>query len=397
VPDLLDEVKWELDWMLKMQLADGSVLSRTHVDGFGFDSPPSADSSVRYYQNPNIESASVLAGSFSYASRIYRAQGMTSYANTLQSAAESAWTWLQTQSDSAEPSVVRNLKLWAAAELFRNNASLTSARDYVDTFHSNQWANVWSLNNPLSFDTLAAFTYVPATGATTAVVNKMRAALADGVDTIMYHARQDLYGNGMQSYLYDWGSNASRAAHGVFLLMAANLGTMNWWVSAQDCRKRAEEFLHYFHGKNPLSMVYLTNMAALGGEHSTWQLYHGWFGASGIASSAMNYIGKPSAVVEPDYPYYKGTDNHGVHDNKSSLYGPAPGFIPGGPNPYYGSAGTDCPNGGTAQPPLNASAINKYYRDWNDQTVWTACTWRINENSISVQGPYVALGAYFME
>lgn len=106
----------------------------------------------------------MLAGSFSYASRVYRAQGMISYANTLQSAAESAWAWLQPLNDSAEPSVVRNLKLWAAAELFRNNASLTTARDYVDSFHSNQWANVWSLNHPLSFDTLAAFTYVPTTG-----------------------------------------------------------------------------------------------------------------------------------------------------------------------------------------------------------------------------------------
>ena len=31
VPDLLDEVKWELDWLLKMQLADGSVLYQMHV------------------------------------------------------------------------------------------------------------------------------------------------------------------------------------------------------------------------------------------------------------------------------------------------------------------------------------------------------------------------------
>ena len=39
-------------------------------------------------------------------------------------------------------------------------------------------------------------------------------------------------------------------------------------------------FLHYFHGQNALNMVYLTNMAALGGEHSSFQFYHAWFGDS---------------------------------------------------------------------------------------------------------------------
>ena len=57
-PDILDEIKWELDWLLKMQLSDGSVLYQTHVAGFSSDSPPSADSNLRYYQNPTLESGS---------------------------------------------------------------------------------------------------------------------------------------------------------------------------------------------------------------------------------------------------------------------------------------------------------------------------------------------------
>jgi len=62
IPDILDEIKWELDWMLKMQLSDGSVLYQMHVDGFASDSPPSVDTNIRFYQNPNIESGSVFAG-----------------------------------------------------------------------------------------------------------------------------------------------------------------------------------------------------------------------------------------------------------------------------------------------------------------------------------------------
>jgi len=132
----------------------------------------------------------------------------------------------------------------------------------------------------------------------------------------------------------------------------------------------------------------LTNMIPHGGEHSSWQFYHAWFGDTNNSFSRANYVGKPTAVPEPDYPYFKATDNLGANDNKSSLLGPPPGFVPGGPNVNYG---------GTAIPPGNAPAWNRAYRDWNDQTVnWQAMTWEITENSIGYQGPYVALAAYFM-
>ena len=42
-------------------------------------------------------------------------------------------------------------------------------------------------------------------------------------------------------------------------------------------------------------MVYLTNMASLGGEHSSWQIFHDWFGQSRSAYSRSRYVGKPSA------------------------------------------------------------------------------------------------------
>src|SRR5262245_42310067 len=49
VPDILDEAKWELDWLRKMQLPDGSVLNR--VGNHTFDAgnwDPSTDTQPRY-------------------------------------------------------------------------------------------------------------------------------------------------------------------------------------------------------------------------------------------------------------------------------------------------------------------------------------------------------------
>lgn len=375
VSDLLDEIRYELDWLLKMQLENGSVLYQMHTDGWDWDSPPSADTNPRYYQDPNLESGSVFAGTCALGSRIFAAHGEVAYAETLKIAALAAWSWLQTQGDSDQ-------KTWAAAELFRMDQTLTSARDYVDSYHASNWAGAWL--GPQFYDTFAAVTYIQTPGATPSVIANMLASIGNAVDDIF--ADDDLYRNGMVDWAYHWGSNRNRSMYGLHLLQAAKLGATGTYT-AEELVRHAQDYLHFFHGQNALNMVYLSNMAAYGGEHSLFQIYHGWFGSSGNAYSAANFLGKPGSVEEPDYPYFKGTDNHGISDDKTSALGPAPGYLPGGPNKDYG---------GTSIPPLNAVYYNRYYRDWADQTVWTAQTWEISENSLSYQGPYVALVSYFM-
>lgn len=375
IPDIIDEAAYELDWLLKMQLPDGSVLSQLHVDGWASESPPSADPNVRYYQDPNLESGAVLAGTLALAARVFTDLGLTSAADDFRAAALAAWSWLQTQGDSDH-------KVWAAAEIFRLDPGQTATGNYVDTYYPNNWDGRFF--NVLAYDTQAALTYVQTDAAKPQVKSNMMASIGAQVDYIF--STNDLYRNGMPDWSYHWGSNAMRAGYGVFLELAARLGATGSY-SAADCRAHALDFLHFFHGQNPLNMLFLTNMSSLGGEHSSYQLYHAWFGASESASSSATYIGKPPAVVEPDYPYFSGTDNHGVSDDKSSTLGPALGFVPGGPNAAYS---------GTAVPPSGATYLNRYYRDWCDQTVWTAVTWEITENSIGYQGPYVALAAAFV-
>jgi hypothetical protein len=376
VSDLLDEVKWELDFFLKMELPDGSVLSQVHADGSANGaSPPSADTTRRHYRDPTLESGAVFAGSCALAARVFRAAGQAGYATSLKKAALSTWGWLQGQENSDE-------KVWAAAEIFRMDSSITSARSYVDGYHAANWSGV--IFNAMSYDSHAAVTYVQTSGATPTVVSAMRASIARQVDHIF--SSDDFYGNGMPVSSYHWGSNATRAGQGVFLLQAARLGATGSHT-AGECRRHALDILHFFHGQNPLSMVYLTNMASRGGEHSSWQLFHNWFGQSESPYSRSKYVGKPSSVLEPHYPYFSGADNLGIRDDKTSALGPAPGFVPGGPNRNYS---------GDATPPRGGVWPNRFYRDWNDQAIWTARTWEITENSIGYQGPYVALVAAFV-
>jgi hypothetical protein len=133
-------------------------------------------------------------------------------------------------------------------------------------------------------------------------------------------------------------------------------------------------------------MVYLTNMAAYGGEHSSFQLYHGWFSFTGDDGDHGNadYNGRPTAVVEPLYPYYP-------DDTQTSTWGPAPGLVPGGPNMDYGGD-YDIPN---------RSFPAYAYRDWSVGCAWDGSTcasasWEITEPMCAYQGPVVLLLSFVM-
>jgi len=98
----------------------------------------------------------------------------------------------------------------------------------------------------------------------------------------------------------------------------------------------------------------------------------------------------PAGVSEPDFPYYKGTDNYGVNDNNHSLYGPLPGLLVGGPNKDYS---------GRATPPRSAVYYERFYRDWTSDArngFYITKVWAITESSIGYQGFYIGLVSAFM-
>jgi hypothetical protein len=100
------------------------------------------------------------------------------------------------------------------------------------------------------------------------------------------------------------------------------------------------------------------------------------------------YVGKPTGVTEPAYPYFAGEDNLGISDDLGSLLGPAPGLVPGGPNRFYS---------GSAEPPGAAVFYNRVYRDWCYNGLQAELRpWEITEPSISYQGPHAALAASSM-
>jgi hypothetical protein len=109
------------------------------------------------------------------------------------------------------------------------------------------------------------------------------------------------------------------------------------------------------HGVNPFSLTYLTNMYDYGAENCANEVYHDWF--------------------KDGSPLWDRTG--------TSTYGPPPGFVPGGPNPYYecGDTSAACDAGGLT-PPLGQPP-QKSYKDFNSG--WPQGSWSVTEPSNGYQ------------
>jgi endoglucanase len=392
VPDILDEVKVEIDWLLKMRRPDGVVLGKVFDEAAGAAGsnsvPPSNAVHAHHYYGPFPESRAVFAGSLAIFARVCAEHG-DPYGNAaaLRAIAVDAWE----NGAKNDPETNLGYKVWAAAEVFRADPTVTSARNYIDTYTDNfwtVWSDLWAVGQ-FAY-THAAYAYIQTPAATPSVRAAMLTAIGNTVDSEMF-ANAGFYGNSLRGDMYYWGSNSVRAGFGWGLMQAVKLGaTPPSGRTAAEITNLAQEFLHAMHGKNPLNMVYLTNMAAYGGEHSSFQMYHSWFGVVKDPDAVAWYIGLPAGVVEPDFPYFKGTDNYGVNDNNHSLYGPLPGLVVGGPNKDYS---------GRASPPSRAPFYERFYRDWTSDArngFYNTKVWEITESSIGYQGFYIGLVSAFM-
>ncbi|MBR6325392.1 MAG: glycoside hydrolase family 9 protein [Lachnospiraceae bacterium] len=130
LPDLLAECKYELDWMLKLQLPDGGV---SHKETTAFHAPfimPEEDLEQLYFYAVSSMATADFAAICANASVIYRPFDV-SYANLLIEAAEKSYAWLeehpeflgfQNPPDSGTGGYGeggdRDNRYWAAAEMY---------------------------------------------------------------------------------------------------------------------------------------------------------------------------------------------------------------------------------------------------------------------------------------
>lgn len=376
IPDVLDEVKWELDFMRRMQDATGTggLFLKVGFDTYeGEVSPPSADKRPRYYLPECTSSTLAGAAMFAVGGAVYRTiPAMSAYAQDLITRAEQAFnrgkqttngfTTFQTDCDDGHiksgdadksAAVQRQSAVVAAIYLFEATGK-AEYKTFVDTYFSqiqpiqNEWWGPYTMHVHTALLRYAA--HPDATPATAARIRSVKSVQNDVLSIKDYTANKDLYRAYMADEQYHWGSNQVRGNAGV-----ANLDFVNFAINPSNkalYREVAGEYLHWFHGVNAQGKVMLSNMYPYGAENSQNEIYHTWFA--------------------------HGTD----WDNaQTSPKGPAPGYLTGGPNSMDQYTGTE---GYIRNEPLQ-----KRYKDWN--TGWPQDSWIFTEVAIYNQAPYISL------
>ena len=391
-PDLIDEVKWGLNHLLRLQLTDGSIIS---IVDAGHASPPSSATEQSLYGGVNTSSTLASSGAFALGATIFEELGMSSYANKLQTAAEKAWDWsiinpnILWQNNDAEYNSIGigagkqeiddygrlKYKLRAAVYLLEATGE-SSYKNFFDNNYSQihliDWTHAFPYEDEEQ-DILLEYTRLNDATENVAsdILSTFSTAMNGNDNFSAYENEKDPYKAHMK--VYTWGSNKQKCSLGT---MFYQVGQYNANPSKADLGiEAAEEYLHYIHGVNPMGLMYLSNMYDYGGDNCVNQFYHSWF--------------------------YEGTDydEYGV-----SLYGPAPGFLTGGANPQYTIDGC-CPSGCgssennakcdfTGKDNLLNQPDQKSYLDFNSG--WPSNSWEVTENSNGYQTEYIRLLSKFV-
>jgi len=359
-PDLLDEVKWELDWLAKMQDADGGVSIKMGLTDWEADWPESGDRHPRYYGPACSASTIVAAGVWAHAARVYGAfEAWRAYAAELRGRAERAWQWYAAhpRSSDCDSGEIRSgdANLDAAGQDRAEAVAamhlwvLTGSPAYHDVFRKKVGAmrqlgeNVWAYREMGAAEML--FDYLAQPGADPGTRDLIAGAYTRSLrspDFMPQGGANDLYRAWMPVTSFHWGSNRGRACHGIALLAGADAGLGG--ALRDHLRENALGQLHALHGVNPLDLVYLTNMARCGAEASAARMYH--------------------EAYQGELP---------------------PGYLVGGPNHYYqGSLGWI-----RRQPPAKA------YAELSDG--WPVDSWEMTEPAIYYQACYIRLLAPFVQ
>jgi endoglucanase len=390
LPDLIDEVKVELDWIRKMQPPDlnGGVLIKVGNVEHGDPVPERSRFPRYYYPEPCSSSTVIAAGVFAHAALVLRElPQLKAYAEDLKARATRAWSHFQQnprkdtcddqtiKSGDADKSLVEQeqASVVSAVYLF----ALTGDASYGETVVKSYGAtrpmqeDRWSSYDPEQGEALLFYAALPQADAKVAATIKQRKVdQARTLDIYASGLESDLYRAYMRDDSFHWGHNQ----------VSANVGNTNYDVvqyglvgpgARAPFIERAAGLLHGFHGVNPLGIVYLTNMYAYGAERSANQIYHTWFRDG-----------------DPTYD-----------DAVASRLGPPPGYVPGGPNAQY-CVGQDEAQNQCTKSRLRKQPPQKAYLDFNtgyNPKLEHDRSWELTEPGIYYQASFVKLVSKFVD
>jgi len=273
-PDILNEARWNLEWMLKMQDDDGGVWHKQTSEHFaGFVMPeddhlPSEVIGTGQQPYKSTCATADLAAVAAVAARVYAPFDKKFAAQNLE-AARKAWLWTEKYPNVTfrnPPGIATgeygdsscsDERLWAAAELWRTTGDKTY-NDYVVKQYPDFRATL-EKPAPEGWSDVAAmglWTYALGSrkGSDATVAADIRMRTSQAAKGIVESTAKNPYRVSLRTSDYVWGSNGVAASYGVELLVANVMTPDPIFVDT------ALDNLHYLLGRNTFSLSWVTQV-----------------------------------------------------------------------------------------------------------------------------------------
>jgi len=316
VPDVLDEARWELEWMLKMQVPAGEQYAGmvhhkvTDVAWTGIPMLPANDPQPRYLHRPSTAATLNLAAAAAQGARLFN-EFDPGFAGELLDAAEVAYAAAEATPDLYAPDTNANANpgggpynetevedefYWAATELYLTTGEAEYLADVeANAYHLGGAKAAFQLSG-FDWRDVASVARIDLATVPSLVPNRaaIRRSVVAAADDVVEMAAAQPFG---QPYVgvdgaFEWGSNG-KVLNNIALLGAAfdvsgHPAYLNAAVGGMD----------YILGRNALNNSYVTGY----GEAFSQNMHSRWFAAQASAALPHPPVGTVSGGPNSDIP-----------------------------------------------------------------------------------------------
>ncbi|MCL6613357.1 MAG: glycoside hydrolase family 9 protein [Firmicutes bacterium] len=298
-PDVLDEARIGLDWLLTMQRPDGAVYHKVGGTRWPTLVRPEVDTGPRYVYGVSTFATAKFAAVMAMAARVF--EGLDPiYARRCDNAARLAWDYLENHGFAWEHSQFDDEgsgayaqdeddadRLWAAAELVLRGEKIEELEERLKRYIPNSIG--WSDAALLGLFDLARNEAIPADLRRLAAEKIFRAAEKHFAAT-----KASAYGYTLHYADFGWASNKEALARGVVMLLADRL------QANPDYRAAALAQLNFVLGLNPLGKCFVTGLGS-----DPVRMPHHRFDATAPKSVPGMLVGGPNNRAESGVEPYE--------------------------------------------------------------------------------------------
>ncbi len=299
VPSIIEEVRYELEWLLKMQdSGSGGVYHKVTTMNFEVEVMPDEVTDELFLAPISTTATATFAAVMAMASEVYKPFD-AAFAQKCLAAAEKAWSFTLENSYKTFKNPVdivtgeygdnftEDERFWAASELLK----ATGKKEYNDAVVKLYEGRILAGLGWADVGSYGSYAYLTTSqdkidGATAA---KIKEALLADADKLLKASEADGYLISLGTS-YGWGSNMTVANNAMLLLLADKIAPNTAY------KKTAANHLNYLFGSNCLSYSYVTGF----GSQSPDNTHHRPSMAVGKTLPGM-LVGGPNRNLEDPY------------------------------------------------------------------------------------------------